>query len=185
MLQNRGPNTQNRLSHCLAHPDFLETIHCLYHPHHLQCTQIELEREGREYGACFFQLNALNIRFRVAKITPKKQGLFVTLWKRSRKGPTEPYDLSDSFDLFVISTRQNNQWGQFVFPKALLHEKNIVSSAGKGGKRALRLYPPWEKTLNIQAQKTQKWQLAYFLEVPSDKPIKMSRIQSLYPGCIS
>src|SRR5258708_5952015 len=92
-----------------------------------------------------FNLNGFFIRFRVAKITPTKIGQFVTLWKRIGNGPTQPYDTSDTVDFFIISTRKDDHFGQFVFPKSVLSEQGILSINGKGGKRGIRVYPPWDK----------------------------------------
>ena len=33
---------------------------------------------------------------------------------------------------------------------------------GKGGKRAIRVYPPWVKPVAKEAVRTQHWQLQYF-----------------------
>lgn len=123
-----------------------------------------VEPESTEYGACRFELNDLNILFRTAKITPTKTGQFVTLWKRISKGPIQPFDSSDSIDFFIISVRKENQYGLFIFPKSVLIHKEIVSDI-KEGKRAIRVYPPWDTTASKQAQKTQKWQLDYFFEI--------------------
>jgi hypothetical protein len=60
--------------------------------------------------------------------------------------------------------RAENHFGQFVFPKAVLGEKGIVSCNGKEGKRAMRIYPPWDIADNSQAKKTQAWQLQYFIK---------------------
>ena len=140
----------------------------------------QIESESAEYGACRFALNSLSICFRVAKITPTKIGQFVTLWKRTGKSPIQPFDLSDPVDFFVISVRKEGLFGQFVFPKLVLSEKGSVSKNGQGGKRAIRVYPPWDNTISPQAQKTQKWQLEYFLEIPSERPVDMHRLQYLY-----
>lgn len=164
----------------LVHQDLLSTIDLVYIPSKFQHSQPKIESESFEYGASEFELNDRKIRFRVAKITPTKSGQFVTLWKRIRNGPITPYDISDQIDLFVISTRKNNLFGQFVFPKSILYERNILSKEGKGGKRAIRVYPPWDKALNQQAQKTQKWQMDYFLEIPLNAPIDYVRAQMLY-----
>ncbi|MBW4360409.1 MepB family protein [Flavobacterium taihuense] len=129
-----------------------------------EITQPVLEPESAEYGACTFTLNNLKIRFRTAKITPTKTGQFVTLWKRINQGPIQPFDSFDPIDLFIISTRKDNQFGLFIFPKSILITKEIISDK-KEGKRAIRVYPPWDSTTSKQAQKTQKWQLDYFLEI--------------------
>jgi hypothetical protein len=141
-------------------------------------TQPILETESSEYGACTFSLNNLNILFRIAKITPTKTGQFVTLWKRINQGPIQPFDSADPIDLFIISTRKENNFGMFVFPKSVLITKEIVSDK-KEGKRAIRVYPPWDITTSKQAQKTQKWQLDYFLEIQEDQTKDLNRIKSL------
>ncbi len=123
------------------------------------------EAESQEYGACEFELNNHRIKFRVAKITPTKIGQFVTLWKRIENGPIVPFDMADPVDLFVVCVRKGQQFGQFVFPKNVLHEKGFVSKDGKGGKRAMRVYPPWDMADSPQAKKTQTWQLKYFFEI--------------------
>ncbi|MED2490499.1 MepB family protein [Bacillus thuringiensis] len=162
------------------HRDLLATKDLVYSPCRFECSQPRIEAQNAEYGAYVFNLNALSIRFRVAKITPTKVGQFVTLWERIGDGPIQPYDISDPVDLFVISTREGNNFGQFVFPKTVLCNQDIVSNKGKGGKRAIRVYPPWDKPTSRQAQKTQAWQLEYFLEIPGNKPIDCVRAQMLY-----
>ncbi len=162
------------------HSDLLATKDLVFNPCRFECSQPLLEAQNAEYGAYVFQLNALSVRFRVAKITPTKVGQFVTLWERIGDGPIQPYDLSDPVDLFVISTRKGNRFGQFVFPKAELCNHDIVSKQGKGGKRAIRIYPPWDTPTSRQAQKTQDWQLDYFLETPVNSPIDCVRARMLY-----
>jgi hypothetical protein len=135
-----------------------------------------VELESTEYGACRFILNNSNIVFRTAKITPTKTGQFVTLWKRINQGPIQPFDSLDSIDLFIISVRKDNQFGLFIFPKSLLITKEIVSDK-KEGKRAIRVYPPWDITTSKQAQKTQKWQLNYFLEIPQNSKTSLDQIK--------
>lgn len=164
----------------LVHPDLLTTNDLVYVPTGFQYASLMQEAESIEYGAYAFQLNDFSIRFRTAKITPKKAGQFVTLWKRIDSGPIQPYDIEDRIDFFVICTRQANHFGQFVFPKSILLKHGVISVNGQGGKRAMRVYPPWNKLLNQQAQKTQNWQLPYFLDTPSDKRVDFDRIKKLY-----
>jgi hypothetical protein len=125
---------------------------------------VQHEKEGQEYAACSFTINGKIINFRSAKVTPIKIGQFVTMWKRDSNGITAPFDVSDAFDFFVISVRENNSFGQFVFSKDVLCRQGFVSKDGKGGKRAMRVYPAWDKAINAQAKKTQAWQLKYFFE---------------------
>jgi hypothetical protein len=42
------------------------------------------------------------------------------------------------------------------------------------------VYPPWDIVVNRQAQKTQKWQLEYFLEIPENTGIDVARANLLY-----
>ena len=109
------------------------------------------------------------VQYRLAKITPTKNGQFVTLWKRKPKGPIQPYDESDKIDIVIVNVIKNNHQGVFIFPAEILVEKNIFSVKNKGGKRAIRVYPPWDKPESKQAEKTQKWQLDYYLEISKNK----------------
>ena len=162
-------------------PDILlETKALVFDPFDFKLTNPVIEKESADYGACQFKLNTLNILFRIAKTTPTKVGQFVTVWKRSAKGPIEPFEVSDNIDLFIINTRSGDHFGQFVFPKSVLSQQGILSTDLKEGKRAIRVYPPWDITTNKQAQKTQKWQLDYFLEIPLDQPINLDRAKLLY-----
>lgn len=120
------------------------------------------EKESEDYGAAQFTLNNHRILFRIAKITPKKIGQFVTLWKRINNGPIQPFDAADPFDFIMIEIKSDDKKGHFIFPKNILIEKNIFSQDNQGGKRAMRVYAPWDKTDNKQAQKTQAWQIKYF-----------------------
>jgi hypothetical protein len=162
------------------HQDLLAAKELIFDKYNYECSLPIKEAESSEYGAYTFEVNTLSVKFRTAKITPTKIGQFVTLWKRIDKGPIQPFDFTDSIDLFIISTRKDNRLGQFVFPKSILCEQGIISTNNKEGKRAIRVYPPWDETLSKQAQKTQKWQLDYFLEIPSDKSIDTELLKKLY-----
>jgi hypothetical protein len=170
----------SRTNSTTIHPDLLVAKELIYDKYNYECSLPIKEAESSEYGAFTFEIDTLSVTFRVAKITPTKIGQFVTLWKRIGKGPIQPFDFTDSIDLFIISTRKDNRFGQFVFPKSVLCEQGILSANNKEGKRAIRVYPPWDETLSKQAQKTQKWQLDYFLEIPSDKPIDLQLLRKLY-----
>lgn len=160
------------------HIDLLEAQKLTYTPNGLICKNIIIETESQEYGACNFTINNKNIKFRSAKITPTKIGQFVTLWKRIGNGPIMPFDMADDIDLFVISVRNADHFGQFVFPKSVLYEKGYVSKDDKGGKRAMRVYPPWDITDSAQAKKTQTWQVLYFFEISPTND--NSKIQKLF-----
>ncbi|THA86424.1 MepB family protein [Streptomyces sp. A0592] len=163
--------------------DLLRAKELAYDPGGFTCSAPVPEAESADYGACGFTLDGLSVRFRVARTTPTKAGQFVTVWKRSAGGPIQPFDAADPVDLFVISTREGDRFGQFVFPREVLRERNVVSTNGAGGKRALRVYPPWVTTTSRQARGTQAWQVEHFLRLPGDGPVDISRAYALYhPG---
>jgi hypothetical protein len=139
---------------------------------------IKLEKESGAYSACTFELNKLSIVYREANITPTKIGQFVTIWKRNSAGITAPFNVDDDIDLVVISCRNGEQLGQFVFPKAILGEKKIFTKNNVEGKRGIRLYPNWDIAINKQAIKTQAWQLEYFLEMATE--VDVDRAKRLY-----
>ena len=124
-----------------------------------------VEKEGKQYGACRFELDGLSIISRNAKTTPKKVGQFVTFWKRMDNGPIEPYSDADHIDFYVVNVRTEDRFGQFVFPKSVLIKRGIISTYKKEGKRAFRVYPNWDVTSNKQAVQTQKWQQNHFYEI--------------------
>ncbi|MGW3147482.1 MepB family protein [Streptomyces sp. NPDC001177] len=131
-----------------------------------------------------FTLDGRAVRFRVAKTTPTKVGQFVTVWQRSEEGPIRPFDTEDGVDLFVISSRDDDGFGQFVFPHQVLCERGIVSRNGRGGKRGFRVYPPWVTTTNRQAHSTQAWQVNYFFplgfRLGENGPADPTRAHALY-----
>jgi len=145
--------------------DFMTIQNDILQVHGLCCIDVQAEAESQEYGALSFQINGLSVRFRTAKITPTKVGQFVTLWKRIGNGPIMPFDIADHIDFFMVTVRQANDFGLFLFPKTVLLAKDIISQNGKGGKRAIRVYPSWDITESKQARTTQAWQLRYFLHI--------------------
>lgn len=165
------------------HPDLLAAHALAYAPCGYSFSHLQPELESADYAACTLQLNGLRVQYRVAKITPTKVGQFVTLWKRLGRGPIQPFELSDPVDVFVVSTRSGPHLGQFVFPKAVLAEQGVVASGeGTGrhaGKRALRVYPPWDTTTSRQAQRTQTWQLQYFVDISERRAVDLARVKTL------
>jgi hypothetical protein len=61
-----------------------------------------------------------------------------------------------------------------------LFSKGVFSGNNKDGKRAIRVYPPWDVTTSKQAQQTQQWQLKYFLEIPAANEIDLTLAKRLY-----
>jgi hypothetical protein len=173
-------NQKSQFQTDTMHQELVEIQNRVFTPLGFKCSQPVIEPESAEYCAYSFELNNFSVRFRVAKITPTKIGQFVTLWKRLKKGPIQPYDSTDSVDFFIINTRNEDCFGQFIFPKSALCQHDVFSINGDGGKRAIRVYPPWDVAVNKQAKKTQKWQLEYFLEVPKNSEIDLTRAKLLY-----
>lgn len=162
------------------HADLLAAQALAYGPCGLQYDQLQTEAESADYAACSLTLNGLRVRYRVAKITPNKVGQFVTLWKRVGRGPIQPFEMSDPVDVFVVSVRSGAHFGQFVFPKAVLAAQGVVASGeSKPGKRALRVYPPWDTTTSRQAERTQAWQLRYFLDLTEGRAVDLARVRAL------
>ncbi len=139
----------------------------------LSLSNLEPEAESKDYFAHNFKLDGQNVKYRTAKITPTKTGQFVTIWRRNEKGITEPFSVSDDISFFIIATRKGINFGVFIFSKTVLMERKIVSNNIVPGKRGIRVYPSWDTTTNKQAQKTQAWQSAYFLNLSQDSGIDL------------
>lgn len=138
------------------------------------------EAEGAAYGAHTFMFEGRKCLFRVAKKTPRKIGWFVTIWKRAGEGVILPYDQSDDVDFVVVAVSDDNYVGEFVFPKPVLLEKNLFSVGGVGGKRATRLYTPWDNTTSVLAIKAQAWQNEFFVNFDTHNSALREKIRSLY-----
>lgn len=140
---------------------------------------LETESESKEYFAHSFELNKQKVKYRMAKITPTKIGQFVTIWKRNENGITEPHNVDDEFEFYLISVRQQEQFGVFIFNKTILSENKILTSKNGEGKRGIRVYPTWSVTENKQAQKTQKWQAKCFIEIGLENQIDINKAKKL------
>ncbi len=146
----------------MKHPSLLLP---LFSHLNLKLNKLEFEKESIEYEACTYHLNFFKIISRKAKITPKKTGQFVTIWKRDHNNITSPFTEQDNFDFFILFCESDTKQGVFMFPKQLLIEQNIVSSNSILGKRGIRVYPSWDCPTNKTAKTTQKWQLNYFINL--------------------
>jgi len=124
-------------------------------------TEYKNHNEALDYLGCEYIYNDHKYIQRTSKITPKKSGQFVTLWKRDLKGLTIPFQYSDDFEGVVIISMKDRHIGHFLFSKKVLIEKGILTSL-KEGKRGFRVYPDWDRPTSKQALKTQSWQLKYF-----------------------
>lgn len=112
-------------------------------------------------------------------MTPTKPGFFVTLWKRTSYGATMPYEESDPYLYYFISVKNEDFQGVFIFPKQTLIEKGVLSTKEKEGKRGFRLYAPWSKTQNAQAEKTQSWQKDFYFDISNPSKINFEEISNL------
>lgn len=144
-----------------------------------ELTNLILRKESLEYAACSFELDGRIVEYRASKITPTKTGQFVTVWKRDQNGITAPFDSSDGIDFIVISSKSGSNIGQFIFPATVLADKGIISQNRKGGKRGIRVYPPWDKVTSKQAEKTQSWQSNYFVSIRDDNQTGLDRARKL------
>lgn len=152
----------------------LKTIKDLvYDKSGIALTNLKLNTECVEYGACSFEINGRKVEHRVSKITPTKPGQFVTIWKRNKNGITAPFDISDNIDFLIVTSKSQDNIGQFIFPKSILVDKGIFSQDGKIGKRGIRVYPSWDTTINKQAAKTQNWQTKYFIQIMSANAVDL------------
>jgi len=138
------------------------------------------EDESSEYYAHTFTIKGKKGLFRIAKKTPTKSGYFVTIWKRGADSIIAPYEEADAIDFVVVAVSDGNRVGEFIFPKTVLAKKNIFSENGKEGKRAIRVYAPWDKTTSAQAAKTQSWQNQFFVDLTSGNSENISKIKTLY-----
>jgi hypothetical protein len=137
----------------------------LYSKLNAELKNIKIDKESSAYSACSFELNGSKILYREAKVTPTKIGQFVTIWKRNNESITEPFDVRDDIDLVIVSCRNKEHFGQFVFPKNILGDKKIFTKNNIDGKRGIRVYTAWDIAESKQAKQTQAWQLEYFLEM--------------------
>lgn len=153
----------------------------IYESNHLTVKSVQEEKQNSKYGAGTFQLSSKTVRFRVANITPTKVGQFVALWEKDENNKNQPYLYEESPDLLVITTFKNeNEFGQFIFPKEILLKQNILSSTSTKGKMAIRVYPSWDSPSSKQAMKTQKWQLPYFVDICNPNKLPLKKIIELY-----
>lgn len=152
-----------------------------YEPNYLTIKDVREEAQNSDYGAGIFQLNSKSIRFRVAKITPKKIGQFVAFWEKDENNKNQAFSYEKATDLLVINTfTKNNKFGQFVFPKEVLGKHNILKTADTKGKMAIRVYPRWEVPTSKQAIETQKWQLEYFVGIDNKNSLPIEKLLKLY-----
>ncbi|VDH17459.1 MepB protein [Algoriella xinjiangensis] len=149
-------------------------------PLHLKINSLEKDVECDDYFGYNLHVNQTNIKFRKAKITPKKVGQFVTLWQRNNENQTEPFSVNNQFKLYIIAVEDADKRGFFIFSKEILAEKNILSTEKKEGKRGFRVYPDWVIPTNKQAEKTKNWQTDYFIEITENNQVDFIKLEKLF-----
>jgi hypothetical protein len=143
----------------------------------------QAEPESADYGACRIGIGGLSVAYRIAKTTPTKIGQFVTLWKRPAPGcDIAPFDAADGIDLVIISVSggdDKTRSGMFIFDQAVLLTRDVMSRDGVGGKRAIRVYPPWCELVASQAIRTQRWQLERFISTDAPTGFDVASLRQL------
>lgn len=120
------------------------------------------EDQNSDYEAGHVTIGSGVWRIRTARITPKKPGAFVAVWKRSAEGNTEPFDGTDACEGLMVFVDETTRFGVFRFTREHLAELGVTRSASSSGKRGFRVYPSWHENLNKQALSTQHAQAAGF-----------------------
>lgn len=143
-----------------------------------QINLIETEPFNTEYESCNFYIGEQKYKSRRAKKTPNKKGYFVVFWTKDKNNKNRPYTWEETPEKLIVTVLDKDKKGQFIFPKEILLEKQIISKDNIKGKMAMRVYPSWEVELNKTAKRTQKWQNDYFIDFTSD--VNEEKINKLY-----
>jgi hypothetical protein len=168
-------------SNVLLPVELTHAIRSVFNPLGLAFANATREPESADYGACRFTLANRQVAFRVARTTPSKIGQFVTLWKRPGLGaPIAPLDTSDGIAFVVVAAIDGGHGGHFVFDASVLVARGVMSEAGRGGKRAIRVYPPWSRPTSAEAVRSQRWQSQCFLSFAVDQVIDTALARKLY-----
>lgn len=120
------------------------------------------EEQNGDYEAGVVALGSEIWRIRTARVTPKKPGAFVAVWKRNSDGETCPFESDEHIEGLLVFVREDEQFGVFQFSSAQLANLGISRSDTRDGKRGFRVYPSWSTGLNRQATLTQKLQSSAF-----------------------
>lgn len=126
---------------------------------------VTAEEQGSDYQAGHVEIDGQCWRTRTARVTPRKPGAFVAVWRRNAHGKTEPFSIPDTCAGLLVFVEEDGRLGVFTFPDEALGKLGIYSSRQSAGKRGFRLYPAWSVGLNAQAARTQAKQAAFFEEL--------------------
>lgn len=116
---------------------------------------------SKAYDAKTVFIDGEECLYRKSRITPKKLGEFVALWKQEPRGP---YSEEDSISYFIIESETKEF--HFKFPKDVLVSRGIIASSNSPGKQGFRLYPPHCVVSSKQALETQAWQSDSYVDAP-------------------
>lgn len=136
------------------------------------------EPQNSKYESFVFSISQYTFRNRLAKKTPAKKGYFVAFWEKDKHNKNQAFDFRESPDFLIVHVFENEHKGVFLFPKAVLLNQNILRTPQIKGKMAMRVYPLWERHLNKTAEKTQQWQLDYFINL-SKTPVAYDKFESI------
>ena len=75
------------------------------------------ENHNNEYLACTVKLKEHTHRVRLAKITQKKIGQFVSVWEKNTNNINQRFSNCESLEYLSIFVLFDNKKGVFVFPK--------------------------------------------------------------------
>jgi hypothetical protein len=118
-----------------------------------------------KYNSRHYNENGFSIFYTEAKITPKKEGYFVTFYKRINN-KNEPFNNSDHIDFLIIKLN-NDQY--LLFNKKDLIDLKIISKDKAVGKMGFRVY---DKQPSIKSA-------VIFYNLTKDKIYNTDKIESI------
>lgn len=127
--------------------------------------QVQPEEQNRDYESGTVALGTETWRLRTARVTPKKSGAFVAVWRRDESGETCPFDADEPVAGVLVFVQDGERFGVFRFSAAHLERLGVTRSAAHPGKRGFRVYPSWCESLAGQAARTQREQSEAFTEL--------------------
>ena len=158
----------------------LDLQNAIYNECNFKFNDFTKDKDNKEYYAHNATLEDKKVIFRLAKKTPIKIGWFAALWTRRSDKTISPYTQSDPVDFIIIAIKDGNNYGHFMFPKAVLVKHDIFRSDNKKGKRALRVYTPMDKANNPRAIKTQKWQAPFYIDLKKNQKDNVGKVKAIY-----
>ncbi|MGJ0204661.1 MepB family protein [Leucobacter sp. gxy201] len=123
----------------------------------------QAEDQSGDYESGTVMIGAEHWRIRTARVTPRKPGAFVAVWKRDEAGETKPFASDEEVDGLLVFVREAENFGVFRFAASHLEVLGVTRSSAYPGKRGFRVYPHWSEGLNPQATRAQKAQSEAFI----------------------